>query len=53
MSVLGELFAAGKITPVIDKTFPLDEVPLSLGCLEAGHAQGKIIIGIDASDQSE
>jgi NADPH:quinone reductase-like Zn-dependent oxidoreductase len=42
--VLKELIEAGKITPVIDRTFPLSEVPEAMRFLESGQAQGKIVI---------
>jgi NADPH:quinone reductase-like Zn-dependent oxidoreductase len=41
---LAALIEAGKLTPVIDKTYPLSEVPDAIRFLEAGHARGKIII---------
>jgi NADPH:quinone reductase-like Zn-dependent oxidoreductase len=44
---LGELMAAGKLTPVIDRRFPLSEVPAAIRYSEAGRARGKIIIGVD------
>jgi NADPH:quinone reductase-like Zn-dependent oxidoreductase len=42
--VLKELIEAGKVTPVIDRTFPLSEVPEAMRFLESGQAQGKIVI---------
>jgi NADPH:quinone reductase-like Zn-dependent oxidoreductase len=42
--VLKELIEAGKITPVIDRTFPLSEVPEAIRYLESGEAQGKVVI---------
>jgi NADPH:quinone reductase-like Zn-dependent oxidoreductase len=46
MAVLKEFLEAGKITPVIDRTYPLSEVPDAIRYLEEGHAQGKIIITV-------
>ncbi len=43
---LKELLEAGKVTPVIDRTYPLSEVPDALRYLEEGHAQGKVIITV-------
>jgi NADPH:quinone reductase-like Zn-dependent oxidoreductase len=40
------LLAAGKVTPVIDRTYPLSEAPEALAYLEAGHARGKVIISV-------
>jgi NADPH:quinone reductase-like Zn-dependent oxidoreductase len=42
--VLKELIEAGKVTPVIDRRYPLSEVPEAIRYLEAGHAQGKLVI---------
>jgi NADPH:quinone reductase-like Zn-dependent oxidoreductase len=44
--VLKELIDAGKVTPVIDRTFPLSEVPEAIRYLETGQAQGKVVITI-------
>jgi NADPH:quinone reductase-like Zn-dependent oxidoreductase len=44
--VLKELIEAGHVTPVIDRTYPLSEVPEAIRYLEAGHAQGKVIITV-------
>ncbi len=42
--VLKELIEAGKVTPVIGKTYPLIEVPDAMRYLERGHTQGKVVI---------
>ena len=42
--VLKELLEAGKVTPVIDRHYQLSEVPEAIRYLEAGHAQGKVVI---------
>jgi NADPH:quinone reductase-like Zn-dependent oxidoreductase len=44
--LLKELIEAGKITPVIDRTFPLREVPEAIRYLETGQAQGKVVISV-------
>jgi NADPH:quinone reductase-like Zn-dependent oxidoreductase len=44
--VLKELIEAGKVTPVIGKTYPLSEVPEAIRYLEEGHAQGKVVITV-------
>jgi NADPH:quinone reductase-like Zn-dependent oxidoreductase len=43
---LKELIEAGKVTPVIDRTYPLSEAPEAIRYLEAGHARGKIVIRV-------
>jgi NADPH:quinone reductase-like Zn-dependent oxidoreductase len=41
-----ELVEAGKISPVIDKTYPLSGVPDAIRYLTAGQARGKIVITV-------
>ena len=44
MAVLKDFLEAGKLTPVIDRTYPLSEAPEAMRYLQEGHALGKIII---------
>ena len=44
--VLKELIESGKVTPVIDRTYPLSEVPEAIRYLEEGHARGKVLITV-------
>jgi NADPH:quinone reductase-like Zn-dependent oxidoreductase len=44
--VLKELIEAGHLAPVIDKTFPLSEVPEAIRYLATGQARGKIVITV-------
>src|SRR6266496_3062786 len=44
--VLKELIESGKITPVIDRTYPLTEAPKAIRYLEQGHARGKVVITV-------
>ena len=46
MLVLKELIESGKLTPVIDSTYPLAEVPEAIRYLEEGHARGKVVISV-------
>jgi NADPH:quinone reductase-like Zn-dependent oxidoreductase len=46
MLVLKELIEAGKVTPVIDRTYPLSEVPQAIRYLEQGQARGKVVITV-------
>ncbi len=39
-----ELFEAGKVVPVIDRRYPLNEVAEALRYFGEGHAQGKVVI---------
>ena len=43
---LKELIEAGKITPVIDSTYPLSETREAMAHLNEGHAQGKVVITV-------
>ena len=46
LEALTPLLENGQVTPVIDRTYPLAEVPAAMGHLEAGQARGKIAITI-------
>ena len=43
---LTELIEAGKVTPVIDRTYPLAEAPEAIRYLEEGRARGKVVVAI-------
>lgn len=44
--LLKEMIETGKVTPVIDRHYPLSDVPKAIQYLEEGHAQGKIVITV-------
>lgn len=44
LGFVAELIEAGKVTPLIDRSFPLSEVADAIAYLEKGHAQGKVVI---------
>ena len=44
LQFLKEIIEAGTVTPVIDRTYPLSEVPEAIRYLEEGHARGKVVI---------
>jgi NADPH:quinone reductase-like Zn-dependent oxidoreductase len=46
LAVLRELLEAGKIIPVIDRTYPLGEAAEAIRYLEKGHAKGKVAITV-------
>lgn len=48
LGVVRELMATGKVTPVIDRFYSLSEVPEALRYLKEGHAQGKVVIVMQA-----
>ena len=47
LTTISELIKGGTVTPVIDKRFPLSEVPEAIRYLEQGHARGKVVITLE------
>ena len=47
LAILGDLMQAGKVTPVIDRRYPLSEVPAAIRYSEEGHARGKIVVNME------
>ncbi len=47
LTLLGELMQAGKLTAVIDRHYPLSEVPAAIAYVEEGHARGKVVIDVE------
>ena len=43
---LKELLETGEVTPIIDRRFPLKDVPDALRYIGKGHARGKIVITV-------
>ncbi len=43
---LRQLIETGKVTPVIDTTYPLSGAPEAIRCLQEGQARGKIVITV-------
>ena len=46
LQTLTELIEAGKVTPVIDRTYPLIEAPDAIRYLEEGHPRGKVVVTV-------
>ncbi|HEX5542382.1 MAG TPA: NAD(P)-dependent alcohol dehydrogenase [Micromonospora sp.] len=46
LEALTELIDAGKVTPVMGRTYPLVEVADAIRHIEAGHAQGKTVVTV-------
>lgn len=51
LKILGDLMQAGKVTPVIDRTYALSDVPEAMRYLELGHARGKVVIVVAPDDK--
>ncbi len=45
--VLKDLIESGKVTPVIDRTYPLSDTPEAFRYLEESHARGKVVITVE------
>jgi NADPH:quinone reductase-like Zn-dependent oxidoreductase len=50
--VLTGLIEAGKITPVIDGTYPLSRTPQAIGHVGKGHARGTVVITVNGADRA-
>ena len=46
-----ELCEAGKVVPVIDRRYPLSEVPEALRYVGEGRAKGKVVITLESQDR--
>ncbi|TMD23781.1 MAG: NAD(P)-dependent alcohol dehydrogenase, partial [Chloroflexi bacterium] len=49
LQFLRELIEAGRITPVIDRTYPLSEAADAIRYLETGRARGKVVISVSTA----
>jgi NADPH:quinone reductase-like Zn-dependent oxidoreductase len=52
LTILRDLMATGKVTPVIDRCYSLSEVPEAIRYFEEGHARGKIVITLEPAGQT-
>jgi len=52
LTLMHELIEAGKVTPVIDRRYSLNELPAAIRYLEAGHARGKVVITFEHEKKS-
>jgi NADPH:quinone reductase-like Zn-dependent oxidoreductase len=51
LTFLRDLMAEGKLTPVVEKTYPITQTADALRYLEQGHARGKIVITLASATQ--
>jgi NADPH:quinone reductase-like Zn-dependent oxidoreductase len=47
LAYLAALMQSGKLTPVIDRRYPLSQAAEALRYLEKGHARGKVVLTVD------
>jgi NADPH:quinone reductase-like Zn-dependent oxidoreductase len=47
LATLADLMQSGKVKSVIDRHYPLAQVPQAMAYLEAGHARGKVVVDVD------
>jgi NADPH:quinone reductase-like Zn-dependent oxidoreductase len=50
---LRELIESGRVTPVIDRTYPLAETAAAIRYVEDEHARAKVVISIDGTDGAD
>jgi NADPH:quinone reductase-like Zn-dependent oxidoreductase len=46
LQALTELIESGQVRPVIDRTYPLSQIPQAIQYLRDGHAQGKVVVNL-------
>jgi NADPH:quinone reductase-like Zn-dependent oxidoreductase len=46
LELIGELIEAGKVTPVVERTYALDDVAAAFSYLGEGHAHGKLVVSV-------
>jgi NADPH:quinone reductase-like Zn-dependent oxidoreductase len=51
LRVLTELFESGKVTPAVDRTYPLAEAPAAIQYLTDGHVRGKVVVTVAATGE--
>ena len=49
---MGELLQAGKVVPVIDRSYPLSETAEAIRYLAEGHARGKVVITVEQENKT-
>jgi len=52
LTILGDLMQSGKVTPVIDRTYPLSQIADAIRYLEQGHARGKVVITVSQENKT-
>src|SRR6059058_559818 len=47
LAILADMMQSGKLKPVIDRTYKLEQVPDAIRYVEQGHARGKVVITVE------
>ena len=47
LTILADMMQSGKLKPVIDRTYKLNEVQAAIAYVEEGHARGKVVITVE------
>src|SRR5437762_11835679 len=47
LSILADMMQSGKLKPIIDRTYNLNELAAAIAYLEEGHARGKVVITVE------
>jgi NADPH:quinone reductase-like Zn-dependent oxidoreductase len=50
--ILKEFIESGKVTPVIDRIYPLSDTPEAFRYLEESHARGKVVITVEHDNKT-
>ena len=51
LTIMRELMATGRVTPVIDRRYSLSEIPEAMRYLETRHARGKVVIALESNNK--
>ena len=52
LTFLADLIQTGKVTPVIDKTYPFSQLPEAMRYLETGRARGKVVVTVGDTNEA-
>ena len=53
LATLKELLESSKVVPVIDRHYPLSEVPEAIRYVEEGHAKAKVVINVEQNSKRQ